>query len=48
MKVTLLSPTLVPEWRKTTDGRYIPTAIVFWQRGRGHNHQARGQAKDKK
>jgi hypothetical protein len=28
---------------KTTDARPAPTAIVFWQRGRVHNHQARGR-----
>ena len=33
---------------KTSDGRPTPTAIVFWQRGRGHNHQAGGRGKDKK
>jgi len=30
---------------KTTDGRPTPTAIAFWQRGRGHNHQPRGRGK---
>jgi hypothetical protein len=33
---------------KTTDARPAPTAIVFWQRGRVHNHQARGRGKGKK
>jgi hypothetical protein len=32
---------------KTSNGRRTPTAVVFWQRGRGHNHQAGGRGKDK-